>query len=259
MNLGISERYALGCFACKGLGLACAQSLAAEGAVVTIVARGAEALEALSQVIRKATGGVVYTVAADNTTPEGCSAALAISPSPDILMTNAGGPKPGDFRDRKSAHWFAALDANIFSSIALIKATLDGMISRRFGSFVNITSGVVKAPIYFLGLSHGARSGLTGFMAGLSRKTVTHNVAINNLLPGLFETARLRETARHWALQSGTSEALVLSERRETNPAGRFGTPAEFGDACAYLCSAQAGFISGHNLLLGAGFYRGNF
>jgi 3-oxoacyl-[acyl-carrier protein] reductase len=259
MNLGISERNALVCGASKGLGLACAQSLASEGVVVTMVARGAEALEASAQAIRKATGGVVYTVAADITTPEGRAAALAICLSPDILVTNSGGPKPGDFRDWERAHWIAALDANMLSPIALIKATLDGMIARRFGRIINITSGAVKAPIDILGLSNGARSGLTGFVAGLARKTVVHNVTINNLLPGPFETDRLLDTARQWALQSGKSVEVVLKERRATNPAGRFGTPAEFGDACAYLCSAQAGFITGQNLLLDGGFYPGTF
>ena len=259
MNLGISDRHALVCGASKGLGLACAQSLASEGVVVTMVARGADALEASAAAIRAATGIVVHTVAADITTPEGRAAALATCPTPDILVTNAGGPKPGDFRDWDRAHWIAALDANMLSPIALIRATVDGMIARRFGRIINITSGAVKAPIDILGLSNGARSGLTGFVAGLARKTVAHNVTINNLLPGPFETDRLRETARQWALQSGKSEEVVLNERRAANPAGRFGTPAEFGDACAYLCSAQAGFITGQNLLLDGGFYPGTF
>ena len=259
MNLGISGRSALVCGASKGLGLACAQSLAAEGVAVTLLARGAEALEAAAAAIRQATGGVVLTVAADITTPEGRAAALAICPAPDILVTNAGGPKPGDFRDWDRSHWIAALDANMLTPIALIKATVDGMIGRRFGRIINITSGAVKAPIDILGLSNGARSGLTGFVAGLARKTVAHNVTINNLLPGPFETDRLRETAGQWARQSGKSEELVLNERRATVPAGRFGTPAEFGDACAYLCSAQAGFITGQNLLLDGGIYPGTF
>ncbi len=259
MDLGIAGRQALVCASSKGLGLACALSLAREGAALTMVARGKDALEQSAEAIYRGTGASVTTVAADITTPEGRAAALSACPTPDILVTNAGGPKPGDFRDWERSHWIAALDANMLTPIALIKATVDGMIARRFGRIINITSGTVKAPIDILGLSNGARSGLTGFVAGLARKTVAHNVTINNLLPGPFETDRLRETAGQWALQSGKSEELVLNERRATVPAGRFGTPAEFGDACAYLCSAQAGFITGQNLLLDGGIYPGTF
>jgi 3-oxoacyl-[acyl-carrier protein] reductase len=259
MDLGLSTRTALVCGASKGLGLGCAQSLAREGVAVTLVARGAEALEAAAAAIRAATGATVTAVAADITTPAGRAAALAACPAPDILVTNAGGPKPGDFRDWDRDVWIAALDANMLTPIELIRATVDGMIERRFGRIVNITSGAVKAPIDILGLSNGARSGLTGFVAGLARKTVAHNVTINNLLPGPFETDRLRETARQWSKQTGKSEETVLAERRAGNPSGRFGTPAEFGDACAYLCSAQAGFITGQNLLMDGGHYPGTF
>jgi len=259
MDLGLAGRTALVCGASKGLGLGCAESLAREGVAVTLVARGAEALEAAASAIRAATAVVVTTVAADITTPEGRAAALAACPAPDILITNAGGPKPGDFRDWDRDVWIAALDANMLTPIELIRATVDGMISRRFGRIVNITSGAVKAPIDILGLSNGARSGLTGFVAGLARKTVAHNVTINNLLPGPFETDRLRDTARQWSKQTGKSEETVLAERRAANPSGRFGTPAEFGDACAYLCSAQAGFITGQNLLMDGGNYPGTF
>ncbi|RZI63976.1 MAG: SDR family oxidoreductase [Variovorax sp.] len=259
MDLGISARSALVCGASKGLGLACAQSLAREGVAVTMVARGAEALEAAAAAIREATGVTVTTVAADITTSEGRTAALAACAAPDILVTNAGGPKPGDFRDWDRDVWIAALDANMLTPIELIRATVDGMIARRFGRIVNITSGAVKAPIDILGLSNGARSGLTGFVAGVARKTVAHNVTINNLLPGPFETDRLRDTARQWSKQTGKSEETVLAERRAANPSGRFGTPAEFGDACAYLCSAQAGFITGQNLLMDGGNYPGAF
>ncbi|MGJ7522228.1 SDR family oxidoreductase [Variovorax sp. LT1P1] len=259
MDLGLSTRTALVCGASKGLGLGCAQSLAREGVAVTIVARGAEALEAAAAAIRAATGATVTAVAADITTPAGRAAALAACPAPDILVTNAGGPKPGDFRDWDRDVWIAALDANMLTPIELIRATVDGMIERRFGRIINITSGAVKAPIDILGLSNGARSGLTGFVAGLARKTVAHNVTINNLLPGPFETDRLRDTARQWSKQTGKSEETVLAERRAANPSGRFGTPAEFGDACAYLCSAQAGFITGQNLLMDGGNYPGTF
>lgn len=259
MDLAISGRSALVCASSKGLGRACALSLAREGVAVTMVARGMEALEASAEAIRLETGATITTVAADITTDKGRAAALAVCGAPDILVTNAGGPKPGDFRDWEREHWIAALDANMLTPIALIKATLDSMIARRFGRIINITSGAVKAPIDILGLSNGARSGLTGFVAGLARKTVGHNVTINNLLPGPFETDRLLDTARQWAKQTGKSEETVLAERRAANPAGRFGTPAEFGDACAYLCSAQAGFITGQNLLLDGGIYPGTF
>jgi 3-oxoacyl-[acyl-carrier protein] reductase len=259
MDLAIAGRSALVCASSKGLGRACALSLAREGVAVTMVARGEEALHAAADEIRRETGARILTVTADITTAEGRAAALAVCSAPDILVTNAGGPKPGDFRQWEREHWIAALDANMLTPIELIKATLDGMIARRFGRIVNITSGAVKAPIDILGLSNGARSGLTGFVAGLARKTVAHNVTINNLLPGPFETDRLRETARQWASQSGKSQEDVLQERRAANPSGRFGTPAEFGDACAYLCSAQAGFITGQNLLMDGGNYPGTF
>jgi 3-oxoacyl-[acyl-carrier protein] reductase len=259
MDLGIAGRSALVCASSKGLGRGCAHALAREGVAVTMVARGAEALELAAEAIRRETGARVATVAADITTPQGRAAALAACPAPDILVTNAGGPKPGDFRDWDREHWIAALDANMLTPIELIRASVDGMIARRFGRIVNITSAAVKAPIDILGLSNGARSGLTGFVAGLARKLVAHNVTINNLLPGPFETDRLLETARQWSRQSGKSEDTVLAERRAANPAGRFGTPAEFGDACAWLCSAQAGFMTGQNLLLDGGNYPGTF
>ncbi|APW35806.1 3-oxoacyl-ACP reductase [Rhodoferax koreense] len=259
MDLGISGRSALVCASSKGLGRACAISLAREGARLTLVARGVEALERTAAEIRATTGADVVTVAADVTTDAGRAAVLAACPQPDILVTNAGGPKPGDFRDWDRDAWIAALDANMLTPIALIKATVDGMIARRFGRIVNITSGAVKAPIDILGLSNGARSGLTGFVAGLARVTVAHNVTINNLLPGPFETDRLKETAAQWAAKSGKTVEAVIAERGAANPARRLGDPAEFGDACAYLCSAQAGFITGQNLLLDGGHYPGTF
>lgn len=257
MDLGIKGRSALVCASSKGLGRACALSLAREGVQLTLVARGREALEQTAADIRRLTGATVSTVAADVTSESGRAAVLAACPAPDILVTNAAGPKPGDFRDWERDDWIAALDANMLAPIALIRATLDQMMARRFGRIVNITSGAVKAPIDILGLSNGARAGLTGFVAGLARKTVAHNVTINNLLPGPFETDRLLETARQWAKNAGTTEEQALAQRRQSNPAGRFGDPSEFGDACAYLCSAQAGFITGQNLLLDGGAYPG--
>lgn len=257
MDLGIAGKRALVCASSKGLGLACAWSLAREGVSVTMVARGAPALEAAAEAIRRETGVTVVTVAADITTEAGRAAVLALCSDPDILVTNAGGPKPGNFRDWQRDDWIAALDANMLTPIELIKATVDGMIARGFGRIVNITSGAVKAPIAHLGLSNGARAGLTGFVAGLARTTVRHNVTINNLLPGPFDTDRLRGAAVGAARNSGQSVDAVLAARRDANPAGRFGTPGEFGDACAYLCSAQAGFITGQNLLMDGGAFNG--
>jgi 3-oxoacyl-[acyl-carrier protein] reductase len=259
MNLGISGKTALVCAASKGLGRGCAFSLAKEGVAVTIVARQAEALEATAKEIREATGVSVVTVATDITTEEGRQAALAACPAPDILINNAGGPPMGDFREWDRDVWIKALDANMLTPIALIKATVDGMIARRFGRIVNITSSAVKAPIETLGLSNGARSGLTGFVAGLARKTVAHNVTINNLLPGSFATDRAYTNVRLLAERQGRTYEEVWAEIEKKTPAGRFGDPSEFGDACAYLCSAQAGYVTGQNFLIDGGAYPGTF
>ncbi len=261
MDLGIEGRRALVCAASRGLGRACALALAREGVSVTIVARGREALEATAEELRKLSRGnaPVIAVAADITTPEGRAAALAACPRPDILVTNAGGPPPGDFRDWSREDWLRALDANMLTPIELIKATVDGMIARQFGRIVNITSGAVKAPIDVLGLSNGARSGLTGFVAGLARKTVKHNVTINNLLPGLFDTDRIRTVIGGQAKAQGVSYEQALAARVAAIPAGRMGDPEEFGAACAWLCSRQAGYITGQNWLLDGGAYPGTF
>lgn len=259
MDLGLAGKTALVCAASKGLGKACAMSLAREGAHVAIVARTAGTLEQAAQEIRAATGTRVTAVAADITTEQGRAAALAACPSPDILINNAGGPPPGDFRDWGRDDWIAALNANMLTPIELIKATVDGMIARRFGRIVNITSSAVKAPIDVLGLSNGARSGLTGFVAGLARNTVRHNVTINNLLPGPFDTERLQKTIEAAAKAGGKSFEEALKARTSGNPAGRFGNPSEFGDACAYLCSVQAGYITGQNFLIDGGAYPGTF
>ena len=257
MDLGLAGKHAIVCASSKGLGRACALSLAREGCTLVINARTVETLEATAAEIRDATGAQVTTVACDITTPEGRERVLAACPEPDILINNAGGPPPGDFRDWDRDDWIKALDANMLTAIFLIKATVDGMIARRFGRIVNITSGAVKAPIDILGLSNGARAGLTGFCAGVARKTVRHNVTINGLLPGPFDTDRLRSNYLHSAEKSGRPFDEVYAEGAAKNPAGRFGDPAEFGDACAYLCSAQAGFITGQNLLLDGGNFPG--
>lgn len=259
MNLGIRGRQALVCGASKGLGRGCAEALVAEGVHVTIVARTAAVLEATAQTLREIGGEnvMVTTVACDITTIEGRALALAACPQPDILITNAGGPPTGDFRDWQRADWIAALDANMLTPIELIKASVDGMMARGFGRIVNITSSAVKAPIDILGLSNGARVGLTGFVAGIARKTVAHNVTINNLLPGPFDTDRLTSTLQATATASGKSLDAVRAARAAHNPAQRFGTAAEFGAFCAFICSTHAGYLTGQNILLDGGAFPG--
>jgi len=257
MDLGLAGKSAIVSAASRGLGRACARSLAANGVSVAIAARTPGPLQETAGEIRADFGVDATAVAADITTPEGRQAVLEACPRPDILVNNAGGPPPGDFRDWEREDWIKALDANMLSAIEMIRATLDGMIERRFGRVVNITSSAVKAPIAALGLSNGARAGLTGFVAGLARQTVRHNVTINNLLPGPFDTERLRSNTRAAAAREGREFEAVLEERRQANPAGRLGQPEEFGEACAFLCAAQAGYITGQNLLIDGGGYPG--
>jgi 3-oxoacyl-[acyl-carrier protein] reductase len=256
MDTGINGRRALVCAASKGLGRACAMALAREGVAVTITARTAATLEQTADEIRAATGATVTVVAGDITTEAGRAAALAACPEPDILVNNAGGPPPGDFRQWEREDWLRALDANMLTPIFLIRAVVDGMVSRKFGRIVNITSASVKSPIPTLGMSNGARTGLTGFVAGLARQVARHNVTINNLLPGPFLTDRLRSNALAAAAAAGRPVDELLAERAAASPAGRVGDPAEFGDACAFLCSASAGFIVGQNLLLDGGLFN---
>ena len=257
MDLGIRGKNAIVCAASKGLGKGCAMSLAREGVNVIMNARTKDALEAAAKEIRDATGVRVTTVAGDITTDAVRAALLQACPAPDILVNNAGGPPPGDFREWDRDVWLRALDANMLTPIFLIKATVDGMIARKFGRIVNITSVSVKSPIESLGLSNGARAGLTGFIAGLSRKTVAHNVTINNILPGPFDTDRLRSNIESQAKASGKPFEQVARERRAQNPAGRFGTAEEFGEVCAFVCSAQTGYITGQNFVLDGGAYPG--
>ena len=259
MDLGIRGRKALVCASSKGLGRACAMSLAREGVELTVLARGHAALDATADDIRRSTGARVNAVACDITTPEGRATALAACPQPDILITNAGGPKAGDFRDWSRADWLAALDAVMLTPIELMRLTIDHMIAQKFGRIVNITSGAVKHPIDTLGLSNGARTGLTGFVAGLSRKVVAHNVTINNALPGFHETERNVVTMDAMAKERGITPAQMKVERIAKIPAQRIGDPAEFGDAVAFLCAAQAGYITGQNLLVDGGAYPGTF
>ena len=261
MDLGITGKWALVCAASKGLGKGCAMALAAEGVNVVITARGADALQATAASLRAlGGGGEVRAVAGDITTAAGRAAALAACPQVDILVNNAGGPPPGDFRDWDRDAWLKALDANMLTPIELMKATVDAMAGRGFGRVVNITSGAVKAPIDILGLSNGARSGLTGFVAGLSRSQLAGSgVTINGLLPGAFDTDRLRATMTGAAAKTGRPIDAVADDRRRNIPARRFGNAAEFGAICAFLCSVHAGYITGQNILADGGAYPGTF
>ncbi|HEY1935715.1 MAG TPA: SDR family oxidoreductase [Acetobacteraceae bacterium] len=256
MDLGLKGKKAIVCAASKGLGRACAMSLAREGVELVITARTAADLERTADEIRKETGAKVTAVPGDITTDAGRAAALAACPNPDILVNNAGGPPRGDFRDWDRDTWIKAVDGNMLTPIFLIKAVIDGMIERKFGRIVNITSASVKSPIPELGMSNGARAGLTGFVAGLARQVARHNVVINNILPGPFLTDRLRGGFAEAARASNRSVDEVVADRLKTNPAGRAGDPAEFGDACAFLCSARISFIVGHNLLLDGGAFN---
>src|SRR5271169_1184711 len=253
LDLRIRGRKALVCAASKGLGRACATALGRAGVELTITARTAEVLEQTADEIRRATGAKVTAVAGDITTEAGRAAALAACPEPDILVNNAGGPPHGDFREWSVEDWQKAVNANMLTPIMLIKATVDGMCARKFGRIVNITSGSVKSPIPNLGMSNGARAGLTGFVAGLARQVARHNVTINNLLPGPFLTDRLRSGFQEAARSSNRPVDELVQERAKNSYTGRVGDPAEFGDACAFLCSAKIGFIVGHNLILDGG------
>jgi len=264
MDLGIAGKWALVCGASRGLGLGCARALAGEGVNVLMVARTESTLQASAEAIRSEctsrTGAVVHYVAADITTESGRAAVFATRRDFDIVVTNAGGPPAGNFRDWTRQDWMAAVDANMLTPIELIKATVDGMAARGFGRIVNITSSAVKAPIDVLGLSNGARSGLTGFVAGTARSALAASgVTINNLLPGAFDTDRLRAVMQANANKAGRPLDEVMQSRRQTIPARRLGQPEEFGAICAFLCSQQAGYINGQNVLADGGAYPGTF
>jgi 3-oxoacyl-[acyl-carrier protein] reductase len=256
MDTGLRGKRAIVCAASKGLGRACAMALAREGVDLVITARTRSTLEETAEEIRRETGVAVTATPGDIATEAGRAAALAACPDPDILVNNAGGPPAGDFRDWNREAWIAALDANMLAPIFLIRSVVDGMMARRFGRIVNITSGSVKSPIAALGMSNGARTGLTGFVAGLARQVARHNVTINNLLPGPFLTDRLRYTAQAAAAAAGVEVDAILAERAKASPAGRIGDPAEFGAACVFLCSAHSGFVVGQNLLLDGGAFN---
>jgi 3-oxoacyl-[acyl-carrier protein] reductase len=257
VDLGIRSRRAIVSGASKGLGRACAQSLAREGAAVAIVARTEQTLVQAAREIGDSTGSSVVPIAADIATAEGRARVLGEFPDPDIVVNNAGGPPPGDFRDFDRDDWVRALDACMLAPIEMMRLTLDGMVARRFGRIVNITSYSVKMPIDILCLSNGARAGLTGFVAGLARQVARHNVTINNLLPGVFATERQQATVSAAARQRGVDVTEMRRLKVASIPAARMGEPEEFGDFCAWLCSAHAGYCTGQNVLLDGGLYPG--
>jgi 3-oxoacyl-[acyl-carrier protein] reductase len=258
MDLGIKGRKAIVCAASKGLGKGCAAALAREGVEVTICARGADALNATAEELRESTGAKVTAVACDVTTEEGRKRLLATCTNPDILINNAGGPPPGDFKDFGLDDWRKAVEGNMLTPIALIQATVYGMMNRGFGRIVNITSASIKHPIAALELSNGARLGLTGAVAVLARKASRNNVTINGILPGPFDTDRLRGTSQKMAEARKVALSVIDAERKAAVPAGRYGTADEFGAAVAFLCSTHAGFITGQNLLIDGGGYLGS-
>lgn len=256
MDLGIKGKNALVCAASKGLGRGCAEALAEAGVNLTICARTEKDIVATANEIRLKYRVGVESVACDITTSAGREAVLKTSGPVDILINNAGGPPPGQFRDWTREDWIKAIDANMLTAIELIKSTVDEMISNKFGRIINITSAAVKSPISILGLSNGARMGLTGFCAGISRDTVRDGVTINGLLPGPFETDRLLGNLKVRAVAAGLSEEDMYRQAADENPAGRFGNSQEFGQTCAFLCSVHAGFINGQNILMDGGAFR---
>jgi 3-oxoacyl-[acyl-carrier protein] reductase len=257
MDLGIAGRRAIVCGASKGLGRGAAAALAAEGCEVVIAARGAEALKATAESIGAATGRAPHWVACDVTTEAGRDALLDVCPQPDILINNAGGPPPGNFRNWSREDWIKALDANMLSAVELIRRTVDGMSARGFGRILSITSIMVKQPSSVLGLSSGARAGLTAITSSIARDVAASGVTINNVLPGQFDTDRLRGGQSAAANTRRVDLDTVRAEAIRGIPAGRFGTAEEFGQVCAFLCSTNAGFITAQNILLDGGQYPG--
>jgi len=256
MDLRISEKTAIVCASSKGLGKACAKALANEGVNVWICGRHQDTLDqAVAEI--SAGGGVVQAVKADVTTDEGRKALLAACPEPDILVNNAGGPPPGDFRDWRQQEWFEAVNANMYSAIDMIRRCLDDMIKRRFGRIVNITSVAVKTPVATLGLSNGARAGLTGFISGIARDPAQYNVTINNLLPGYVATDRMWSVLEANAKASGVEMEQLNRQFFSKVGAKRPGDPDEFGAVCAFLCSQQAAYITAQNILMDGGLYPG--
>jgi 3-oxoacyl-[acyl-carrier protein] reductase len=259
MDLGISGRKAIVCASSRGLGRACAMALAQAGCEVIINGKDMARLEAAAAEIRKATGATVIPVQADVATPEGQAALLKACPAPDILVNNNAGPPMRDFRELSREQMIDGVVANMIVAIELTQKVINPMTERKFGRIVNITSGTVKGPLPGLDLSSGARAGLTGFIAGVARTVADKNVTINNLLPGAFDTDRLRSNIAAGAAKAGKDPETAAADRAKSIPAKRFGTPDEFGAACAFLCSSQAGYITGQNLLIDGGAFPGAF
>ncbi len=259
MDLGIKGKRALVCAGSKGLGRAVAEKLAEAGVILTLNAREPKQLRETAQAISEAYGTHVKTVAADVTTEEGRNTLLRAEPRPDILVTNAGGPPPGDWSTVTEDDWLGAVGANMLAPILLMQAVLPGMIERRWGRIVNITSASVRSPIPELCLSNGARTGLTGFVAGTARQVARHGVTINNLLPGSHRTERMEKLLERSAERRRISIDEARAEEYALNPTGRVGTPDEFGAAAAFLCSQYAGYIVGQNLLLDGGAFNATF
>ena len=259
MDLGISGRPALVSGGSRGMGRAVAEVLARDGAKVTIAARTRATLEQAAAELSAASGAPVDFVVADLMTDEGRQAALAACPEPDILINNGDGEPPGDYRDYSRADWIRALDRMMLSPIEMMRLTVDGMIARGFGRVVNIVSRSVKTPQLEMALSNGARSGLVGFVAGLSRQTVKHNVTINNILPGIIASDAQRHHVQSLVEMTGRPFDDIWAERAGQNPAGRYGEPSEVGALAGFLCSAQAGFITGQSILIDGGQYPGTY
>jgi 3-oxoacyl-[acyl-carrier protein] reductase len=259
MDLGISGRKAIVCASSRGLGRACAMALAQAGCEVVVNGRDETRLAATAEEIRAKTGSKVIAVTADVADPAGQAALMAACPEPDILINNNAGPPFRDFRTLSRQQMLDGVVANMTVAIELAQRVIDPMVRRRFGRIVNITSGSVKAPLVGLDLSSGARAGLTAFLAGVARSVASANVTINFILPGAFDTDRLRSNIAANAKNQGIGEDLVREQRVTTIPAKRFGDPQEFGAACAFLCSAQAGYITGQNLLIDGGAFPGTF
>ena len=259
MDLGLKGKSALVFGGSKGMGRAAARRLALEGAEVVIAARTEATLRQAAEALAQECGRPVRHVVADITRAAGREAALAACPAPDILVNNADGYPPGDFREWSSDTWHEALDMMMVGPIDMIRRVVDGMQQRRFGRIINIVSRSVKAPHAELGLSNGARAGLVGFVGGLARQTVRHNVTINNLLPGVFATDAQRHHIRGMLESTGKSFEQLWHERGTQNPAGRYGEAHELGALCAFVCSARAGYITGQNLLIDGGAYPGTF
>ena len=259
MDLGISGRTAIVCASSKGLGRGCAEALAEAGCTVVINGRSADSLEKTAQEIRAKTGATVIAVAADVSTREGQDALLAAAPNPDILVNNNGGPPPKGFRDVTKDGLIEGVVQNMATPIELVQRVVDGMIARKFGRIVNITSASVLTPLTGLDVSSAARAGLTAFLAGVAREIAHANVTINNILPGVFDTDRIKTSTSKVAEMQGISIEEATKRRLASVPAGRLGTPDEFGKLCAFLASQHAGYITGQNVLIDGGSFRGSF